>query len=133
MNSAKELSRQAGVLCLLLTGRMLSSLNSLSDGAGLLCGVIRNLLARGSNCPKVLIATHFHDVFREELLDPESVPITFLHMQVMITARDGTILDSGSPSCLSSRPPSTRHSSSNRATTEEGLVGPRENITYLYR
>ncbi|KAE9400467.1 hypothetical protein BT96DRAFT_965335 [Gymnopus androsaceus JB14] len=101
-------------------------------GAGLLCGVIKHLLARGSNCPKVLVATHFHDVFRQELLDPESIPISFLHMQVMFTARDGTILESVSPSHSSSRDvtASSRPSSGNRDT---GLVGPREEITYLYR
>lgn len=130
MNSARELSRQAGVLCLLLINECASTHSP--DGAGLLCGVIKHLLARGSNCPKVLVATHFHDVFRQELLDPESVPISFLHMQVMFTARDGTILESVSPSHSSSRDvtASSRPSSGNRDT---GLVGPREEITYLYR
>ncbi|KAJ3865547.1 muts domain V-domain-containing protein [Lentinula novae-zelandiae] len=69
------------------------------DGAGLLCGVIKHLLARKSNCPKILVATHFHDVFREEILDPKLIPISFLHMQVMFTAaRDGSLLEPGSPS-----------------------------------
>ncbi|KAG7088348.1 hypothetical protein E1B28_012352 [Marasmius oreades] len=53
------------------------------NGAGLLCGVLKHLLDRGPSCPKVLVATHFHDIFREGLLDPCSMPITFLHMQVM--------------------------------------------------
>ncbi|KAI5123127.1 hypothetical protein M0805_001482 [Coniferiporia weirii] len=54
-----------------------------TDGAGLFCGVLRSLLARGSTCPKVLAATHFHDVFHADLLDP-SLPITFLHMQILL-------------------------------------------------
>ncbi|KAJ3811875.1 DNA mismatch repair protein MutS [Lentinula aff. lateritia] len=66
-------------------------------GAGLLCGVIKHLLARKSNCPKILVATHFHDVFRQEILDPKLIPISFLHMQVMFTAaRDGSLLEPGS-------------------------------------
>ncbi|KAF8194135.1 hypothetical protein BJ912DRAFT_924219 [Pholiota molesta] len=40
----------------------------------------------GSECPKVLVATHFHDVFNEELFDPENIPVSFRHMQVMFTS-----------------------------------------------
>ncbi|KAL1722791.1 DNA mismatch repair protein MutS [Schizophyllum commune] len=61
-----------------------------TDGAGLFCGVLKHLLDRGPDCPKVMAATHFHDVFREDLLDPESVPIAFLHMQVMFEKEDVT-------------------------------------------
>ncbi|KAK7048433.1 muts 5 [Favolaschia claudopus] len=64
-----------------------------TDGAGLFCGVLKHFLNRGPDCPKVLAATHFHDVFREDLLDPDAVPITFLHMQVMFTSSDGHVLD----------------------------------------
>lgn len=44
-----------------------------------------HLLERGSHCPKVLVATHFHEVFSEDLLDVENLPITLSHMQVMFT------------------------------------------------
>ncbi|KAL5519837.1 hypothetical protein ACEPAG_1497 [Sanghuangporus baumii] len=54
-----------------------------SDGAGLLCGVLRSFLSRGSECPKVLVATHFHEIFREDMLDP-GLPISFLHMQILL-------------------------------------------------
>jgi DNA mismatch repair protein MSH5 len=90
-----------------------------TDGAGLFCGVLRHLLHRGSACPKVLVATHFHDVFRHDILDPESVPITFLHMQVMFTSEGGEVI---------SDPVMGRE--------DEGYhrkVGPGEKITYLYR
>ncbi|GAW05700.1 dna mismatch repair protein msh5 [Lentinula edodes] len=106
-----------------------------TDGAGLLCGVIKHLLARKSNCPKILVATHFHDVFREEILDPKLIPISFLHMQVMFTAaRDGSLLEPGSPgNSLTSRSLSATLSAtkpSSSVATQEGL---REEITYLYR
>ncbi|KAJ7600737.1 DNA mismatch repair protein MutS [Mycena floridula] len=92
------------------------------DGAGLLCGVLKHLLERGPNCPMVLAATHFHDVFREDLLDPDSVSISFLHMQVMFTGADGNLLE-------------TTMDDSSRAGTpsDKKLVGPLEKITYLYR
>ena len=53
------------------------------DGAGLLCGVLRSLLSRGAESPKVLVATHFHEIFHEDLLNP-NLPITFLHMQILL-------------------------------------------------
>ncbi|KAF8827642.1 hypothetical protein HHX47_DHR4000349 [Lentinula edodes] len=104
------------------------------NGAGLLCGVIKHLLARKSNCPKILVATHFHDVFRKEILDPKLIPISFLHMQVMFTAaRDGSLLEPGSPgNSLTSRSLSATLSAtkpSSSVATQEGL---REEITYLY-
>ncbi|KAK0187908.1 DNA mismatch repair protein MutS [Armillaria mellea] len=96
-----------------------------TDGAGLLCGVLKHLMDRGADCPKVLAATHFHDVFREELLDPDSTPITFLHMQVLFTSSTGTILESrgSTPSAN----PEWDGSSIDRQ------VNHGEKITYLYR
>lgn len=96
-----------------------------TDGAGLLCGVLKHLMDRGANCPKVLVATHFHDVFREELLDPDSTPITFLHMQVLFTSSTGTIL--GSRESTPSAKTEWDRSSIDRQ------VNPGEKITYLYR
>lgn len=78
--------------------------------------MIRHLLGRGSECPKVLVATHFHDVFREDLLDPASLPISFRHMQVMFTGSDGRILDGDE-----------------HGTERERKVLPGDKITYLYR
>ncbi|KAF9452964.1 hypothetical protein P691DRAFT_659812 [Macrolepiota fuliginosa MF-IS2] len=90
-----------------------------TDGAGLFCGVLKHLLNRGSECPKVLAATHFHDVFTEQLLDPRDIPITFCHMQVIFCASEGSILEN-----------STSVASSERSgiKTDTG-----EKITYLYR
>ncbi|PBK97772.1 hypothetical protein ARMGADRAFT_1044451 [Armillaria gallica] len=96
-----------------------------TDGAGLLCGVLKHLMDRGADCPKVLAATHFHDVFREELLDPDSTPITFLHMQVLFTSSTGTILESRE-STPSTKPEWDRSSIDRQ-------VNHGEKITYLYR
>uniref|UniRef100_A0A8H7Y3V9 DNA mismatch repair proteins mutS family domain-containing protein n=1 Tax=Psilocybe cubensis TaxID=181762 RepID=A0A8H7Y3V9_PSICU len=105
------------------------------DGAGLFCGVLRHLLNRGSECPKVLVATHFHDVFNEELLNPERVPVSFRHMQVMFTSGTGMISEAHSlghsPSTSSSAP------APSFTTFGDGKdpvpVRPSEKITYLYR
>ncbi|KAH9480408.1 MutS protein-like protein 5 [Psilocybe cubensis] len=106
-----------------------------TDGAGLFCGVLRHLLNRGSECPKVLVATHFHDVFNEELLNPERVPVSFRHMQVMFTSGTGMISEAHSlghsPSTSSSAP------APSFTTFGDGKdpvpVRPSEKITYLYR
>jgi DNA mismatch repair protein MSH5 len=64
-----------------------------SDGAGLFTGVIKHLLARGPDCPKVLAATHFHDVFTpgQAMLDVEEMPATFVHMQVLLSLEDDAL------------------------------------------
>lgn len=61
----------------------------LSDGAGLFCGVLKHLLERGTSCPKVIATTHFHEIFHNDLLNPYRLPITFLHMQVLLTSPGG--------------------------------------------
>ena len=104
-----------------------------SDGAGLFCGVIKHLLDRGSNCPKVLAATHFHEVFRTDLLDYESVPVTFLHMEVMFTTTNRVIPADENVSIVRN---GTEHLSLKSQHWEEGgsqAAGPGERITYLYR
>ncbi|KAF8332768.1 uncharacterized protein EI90DRAFT_2918244 [Cantharellus anzutake] len=63
-----------------------------TDGAGLFCGVIQHLLQsfndqniRSDGTPKVLAATHFHEVFTTGLIDM-SLPIRFVHMEAMLTS-----------------------------------------------
>lgn len=99
-----------------------------SDGAGLFCGVLKDLLDRGPECPKVLAATHFHDVFREDMLDPTTAPISFRHMQVMFTSSDGTIIE-GNGSLDSS----TLADESQDRRMSDYSVRTGEKITYLYR
>ncbi|KAJ7784480.1 DNA mismatch repair protein MutS [Mycena metata] len=126
-------SCQSSILtCVALVPSPFSSFLSLFlDGAGLFCAVLKHLLNRGPNCPKVLAATHFHDVFREDLLDPDAVPITFLHMQVMFTSPTGQLLDSNSPHHLVK----PTLDSASTATGQDTALGVKkgEKITYLYR
>ncbi|TFK40842.1 DNA mismatch repair protein MutS [Crucibulum laeve] len=76
--------------------------------------------SRGPQCPKVLVATHFHDVFNPDLLDPEATPIAFRHMQVMFTAGNGIVLE-------------IEDTLSATGSVSTRRVGPGEKITYLYR
>ncbi|KIP05169.1 hypothetical protein PHLGIDRAFT_74704, partial [Phlebiopsis gigantea 11061_1 CR5-6] len=100
-----------------------------TDGAGLFCGVIQHLLERGNICPKVIAATHFHDVFKEGMLDPGELPITFIHMQAMITSDDGKLLGmSGTEEYLQEdRTPEESDAD------PDARLPPGQRITYLYR
>ncbi|KIK45627.1 hypothetical protein CY34DRAFT_22463 [Suillus luteus UH-Slu-Lm8-n1] len=98
-----------------------------ADGTGLFCGVIKHLLNRGSQCPKVLAATHFHEIFQKDMLDPHKFPITFLHMQVLFTSSKGS-LNPGDMS-VSGDSDSTNH----ERVEPTSVVAPGEKITYLYR
>ncbi|KAL0961433.1 hypothetical protein HGRIS_006378 [Hohenbuehelia grisea] len=88
-----------------------------TDGAGLFCAVLQHLLDRGPECPKVLTATHFHDIFGSGMLDPTMMPITMLHMQVMFVVSGNEVQLSGTPS----------------DNQELRRAAINEKITYLYR
>lgn len=51
------------------------------DGAGLACGVFEYFLGLGDIRPKVLGATHFHEIFEHGFLKPRP-ELTFGHMEV---------------------------------------------------
>lgn len=104
-----------------------------SDGAGLFCGVLRHLLDRGPNCPKVLAATHFHEIFRTDLFDFESMPVTFLHMQVMFATTSGELLTDSNASVIQNGPDQPNIKMQFREHDDSRTVGPGETITYLYR
>ncbi|USW47708.1 Putative DNA mismatch repair protein MutS, core [Septoria linicola] len=53
------------------------------DGAGLAAGVFEHLLQRGAHCPKVLGATHFHEIFESGFL-PSRPALGFSHMEVEV-------------------------------------------------
>ena len=82
------------------------------------------MLGRGSCCPKVIAATHFHEVFQEDMLDPDELHVTFVHMQVMLTSSRGELMNSTSV-----------ESDTERDYDAPGrlAVRPGERITYLYR
>ncbi|KAL9102565.1 MAG: hypothetical protein Q9187_009108 [Circinaria calcarea] len=52
-----------------------------ADGAGLACGVFEYFLGLGEDRPKVLGATHFHEIFEHGYLKPRP-ELTFAHMEV---------------------------------------------------
>ncbi|MCJ1308042.1 MutS protein msh5 [Agyrium rufum] len=54
-----------------------------SNGAGLVCGVFEYLLSLGPHRPKVLGATHFHEIFESGFLKPRPA-LTFGHMEVIV-------------------------------------------------
>jgi len=55
------------------------------DGAGLAAGVFEHLLQRGTESPKVLGATHFHEIFETGFLQPRPA-LGFAHMEVQVDA-----------------------------------------------
>lgn len=69
-----------------------------SDGAGLATGVLQHLLGRGEvdDAPKVLAATHFHEIFEAGYLPPQP-GLAFAHMEVRVDHqgqhRSGTATD----------------------------------------
>lgn len=53
------------------------------DGAGLACGVFEHFLSLGPEMPKVLGATHFHEIFENGYLEPRA-SLSFGHMEVQV-------------------------------------------------
>ena len=60
------------------------------DGAGLACGVFNYFLSLGSNRPKVLGATHFHEIFENGFLE-ERVELSFGHMEVFVDSESDVV------------------------------------------
>lgn len=54
------------------------------DGAGLACGLFDYLLNLGSSRPKVLGATHFHEIFENGFLVKPRPELAFGHMRVQL-------------------------------------------------
>lgn len=54
-----------------------------TDGAGLAAGVFEYLLKLGPRCPKVLAATHFHEIFEAGFLKPQR-GLKFAHMEIRV-------------------------------------------------
>ncbi|KAK6006420.1 hypothetical protein QM012_006830 [Aureobasidium pullulans] len=54
-----------------------------ADGAGLAAGVFNHLLERGDHCPKVIGATHFHEIFESGFLLPHE-RLAFGHFEVRV-------------------------------------------------
>ncbi|KAL8997253.1 MAG: hypothetical protein Q9169_003446 [Polycauliona sp. 2 TL-2023] len=54
-----------------------------NDGSGLACGVLEHFLGLGDQSPKVLGATHFHEIFENGFLQPRA-QLAFGHMEVRV-------------------------------------------------
>lgn len=54
-------------------------------GAGLAAGVFEHFLQLGDECPKILGATHFHEIFENGFLQPRPT-LGFAHMEVKVDA-----------------------------------------------
>ncbi|KAF1930781.1 mismatch repair protein 5 [Didymella exigua CBS 183.55] len=63
-----------------------------SDGAGLACAVMEYLLSLGNENPKVIGATHFHEIFEMGLLRPRSA-LSFGHLEVKVDADKSEVDD----------------------------------------
>lgn len=63
-----------------------------SDGVGLFCGLIE-YLARSADCPRVMAITHFHEIYKENLIS-SSIDIKWLTMDLMVlpNGQDDTIV-----------------------------------------
>jgi DNA mismatch repair protein MSH5 len=62
------------------------------DGAGLVAGVFEHFLQLGPDCPKVLGATHFHEIFENGFL-PLRPALRFAHMEVKVDGEASEIED----------------------------------------
>ncbi|KAL2067305.1 hypothetical protein VTL71DRAFT_1729 [Oculimacula yallundae] len=63
-----------------------------SDGAGLCCGVLDYLVSLGVHRPKVLAATHFHEIFENGFLQ-ERPELSFGHMEVRVDTEAEAVED----------------------------------------
>lgn len=81
MSLAKEQNQQVCFLC--FPSLNFTALTSSIDGAGLACGLFEYLLSLGDERPKVLAATHFHEIFEEGLMTPRP-ELQLGHMEVQV-------------------------------------------------
>ena len=106
--------RQVAAMLHIATRRSLVLLDELgkgtlpADGAGIACGVLTHLAARpASRKPKVLAATHFHEIFEGNLLRGKDVAFAFMDVQL-----NETLL--------------------RQAGSEAPGLAPEDQVTYLY-
>ena len=86
MSSEKGLTQAVGnplMRVLPLRGNTTSLLTYFQDGAGLACGIFEYFLSLGIQRPKVLGATHFHEIFENGFLQPRP-SLTYGSMEVRL-------------------------------------------------
>jgi DNA mismatch repair protein MSH5 len=57
---------------------------NVTDGAGLMTALLYHFLSLGDARPKVLVATHFHEIFENNFLSEEDRDLWFAHMEVRL-------------------------------------------------
>ncbi|KAJ8127600.1 hypothetical protein O1611_g6036 [Lasiodiplodia mahajangana] len=62
------------------------------DGAGLITATINHFTSLGPERPKLLVATHFHEILDDEFL-PESAALAFAHMEIHVDLAAPTVQD----------------------------------------
>lgn len=77
MNLARELNLTVDTIP--TVGDLKTNINA--DGAGLACGVFEHFLGLGAEAPKVLGATHFHEIFENKFLKLRP-SLGFGHMEI---------------------------------------------------
>ena len=90
--------------------------------------MLKHLLSRGTECPKVLSATHFHELFTHPGLLDISLPIGFYHMQILIPDEE----DLGSAIHADDGMGEEERREAERTKAHLRLLRG-ETITYLYR
>ncbi|KAM5507939.1 hypothetical protein McanMca71_001210 [Microsporum canis] len=63
-----------------------------ADGAGLACGLFEYVLSMGNQRPKVIAATHFHEIFENGFLKPRP-ELEFGHMEVRVDTSTQNVED----------------------------------------
>ncbi|KAI4142751.1 MAG: hypothetical protein LQ340_007240, partial [Diploschistes diacapsis] len=63
-----------------------------ADGAGLLCGIILHLLDLADETPKVLAATHFHEIFEGGYVG-QHPNLAFAHMEIRMDTKARNVED----------------------------------------
>ncbi|KAL2920372.1 hypothetical protein HK105_200445 [Polyrhizophydium stewartii] len=62
-----------------------------SDGIGLFCAVLESFVNRGASCPRVIAATHFHEILAHDLLRVPHGSVGLSHMRIIESpSREGT-------------------------------------------
>ena len=86
------------------------------DGAGLMAGVLQHIVELGTETPKVLAATHFHEIFGLGLFDEATEPgLRHAHMQVRVDRNHALTEVKG------------------KNKQKRGFAQPAEEVTYLYQ
>jgi DNA mismatch repair protein MSH5 len=62
------------------------------DGAGLACGIFEYLLSLDKARPKVLAATHFHEIFEQKFL-PSRPQLALGHMDIRVDETASAMAD----------------------------------------